>query len=93
MKIFSPLTWLALLALAACAQQPRWDKPDSNEAALKNDTDSCYQQARVSPATRPAPPPSAYGASSAFAIEDVRVQHERDVYERCMEKRGYSSKR
>jgi len=85
--------WLALLALGACAQPSHWEKPGGSEAALKDDTDGCYQQARVSPSTRPAPPPSAYGSSFGFSVEETRLRHERDVYERCMGDRGYSAKR
>ncbi len=93
MKTFSALGWLAPLALVACAQPAQWDKPGGSEATLKDDTENCYQQARVSPSRRPAPPPSAYGASPGVLTEDTRLRHERDVYEQCMEKQGYSTKR
>ena len=93
MKTFSTFGWLALLALAGCAQPSHWDKPGGTEAALKGDTDSCYQQARVSPSTRPAPPPSAYGSTVAFSAEETRLRHERDMYDQCMAGRGYSVKR
>jgi len=87
--------WLAALALVAGCQAPAgWQKDGASEAMLQADSDDCRSQARTTPLelNLPTQPSSSMTERTMDRSRDAGSQDTR-VFQRCMEKKGYSAKR
>ena len=91
----SAQTWVVAVALAACAVPVmHWEKPGASEAKVKEDSEECRVQVRLSPL-----PPQTVGSSSPSAAtrvlsrEEERALHDTENFQRCMRDKGYSAKR
>jgi len=86
--------WLCVATLlAACESQPVWQKAGASEATVKDDTQNCHTKARLTPSSRPQPPPSPYASAVVLSAEDTRLRFEQEEFRQCMEEKGYSAKR
>jgi hypothetical protein len=84
----------AAALLAGCeTKSPAWDKAGASEATVNEDTANCHSKARVAPSPHPAPPRSAYGASTELNADDARLRFEQEEFRRCMQEKGYNAKR
>lgn len=82
--------------LAACAAQTpmHWEKPGSNQTALKDDTEQCRAQARFGrmPESVTAPPPRSTAERALTRDEELAAQ-EAANFQSCMRGKGYSTRR
>jgi hypothetical protein len=89
---------ISILGLAACAAPaPQWEKPGASDAALKEDSEQCRVEARLSPHAA-APSASVAGmapevAGLATSREEERAPHDTGRFQECMRGKGYSVKR
>ena len=88
--------WLVALALLAGCQtpEPGWQKDGADAAMVRADSDACYSQARTAPLPMnlPTQPSSSMTERPMDRTREVGTQ-DAQVFQRCMEKKGYSAKR
>ena len=71
-----------------------WDKAGANEARVKEDSEDCRVQVRLSqlpPQTVPSPSQSV--ATRVLSREEDRALHDSENFQKCMRDKGYSAKR
>jgi hypothetical protein len=83
----------AAALLAACESAPVWQKAGASEATMKEDGATCHGKARLAPSTPAKPPPSIYASTMVLDADNERLRFEQEEFRRCMEEKGYSSKR
>ena len=91
----SRYAWMVSVALAACAApMMHWEKPGASEAKVKEDSEECRVQVRLSPLpqqTVGSPSPSV--AARVLSREEERALHDTENFQKCMRDKGYSAKR
>ena len=90
---------LILLALAACASGPRWQKEGATKEAIEADVYACQTQAPVEPRVQgPRGMPSGLGGQQRGAFdamaerEGERMQKDQKFVAQCMQSKGYTAK-
>ena len=88
-----PTTLSALLLAACAAPATQWEKPGASQTAVDADLQQCRMQARVAsaPSLRSRSPHSAVGP--ATEMREDRDAREVQLFQKCMQDRGYSAKR
>jgi hypothetical protein len=87
--------WLAALALLAGCQAPAgWQKDGASAAMVQADSDECRSQARTAPLPMnlPTQPSPSMTEQPMDRTREVGTQ-DTQMFQRCMEKKGYSAKR
>ena len=81
-------------ALAACAGQPRWEKPGADTVAAWNDSEQCHAQARLAP-TSPLLPVTASSPDPVPIVtrEEQLARLQVQQFQKCMRDKGYTAKR
>jgi hypothetical protein len=89
-------TWVLVLAvaLAACSAPAvmHWEKAGANEAKVRDDSDDCRVQARLSQLPPPTvPTPSQSTTTRVLSRDEERALHDTELFQKCMRDKGYSS--
>jgi len=86
--------WILALALAACAAPSTpWEKPGATPAMVKEDNDQCLAKGRFD-----APQPAVFEQTGTMTtrvltVEEQRRRNEVEYFQKCMQEKGYSTKR
>jgi hypothetical protein len=87
-------SWVVCAALAACASSEAWEKSGAGDAVVQSDMQECRSEARTTPyrlnlPTQPSP------SANERVMDRSRETGTQDaqMFQRCMQKKGYSAKR
>lgn len=89
------LVWLLVPLAAACAAPaaPRWEKSGATEAVVSEAIQDCRIQARLSPPPSRAPVVSSASTTGMVEREKDFVEHEVELFDRCMRAKGFRERR
>jgi hypothetical protein len=85
--------WLMPAALLACAKPVQWEKSGASERVTEADTQECRLQTRLSPQSRATPELSGSPAKMVGGVQEQRAREDADLFQKCMEDKGYAARR
>ena len=86
--------WIVSLALTACAAPAtHWEKPGATAAMVQADNDQCLTNARLNAPQPPVFEQTGSATTRVLTVEEQRRRNEVEYFQKCMQEKGYNTKR